>query len=60
MSAAPLLKAALARNLQAQGRADEAQRLRDALRREMRSIHLRRRLQHPLLAPEQALAWLSP
>lgn len=60
LSDAPLLKAALARNLHAQGRTDEAARLRDALRREMRAIQLRRRLQHPLLAPDRALAWLSP
>ncbi len=52
----PLQKAALVRSLQAMGRDRDAGLLQAALRREMAVIHLRQRLQHPLLAPELALA----
>jgi tetratricopeptide (TPR) repeat protein len=60
LSASPLCKRALIENLQALGRADEAQRLAAALRREMLAVDLRRRSQHPLLAPELAYAYLAP
>ena len=43
--------------LRAMGRDDDATELRDALKRELREIHLRRRLLHPLLAPELALSF---
>jgi tetratricopeptide (TPR) repeat protein len=56
----PLIKAALVRCLREMGRTDEADELRTALRRELREIHLRRRLMHPLLAPELALAYRVP
>lgn len=58
-SSSPLLTAALAHNLRAQGRDEEAARLLAALRRELTRIHLRRKLQHPLLGPELAYAWLA-
>lgn len=55
----PLVKAALVRSLRAMGRGAEADALRDAMRREMKELHLRRRLRHPLLGPELALAFLA-
>lgn len=57
LSQAPLIKAALVRSLRAMGRATEAEALKVALQRELRAIHLRQRLQHPLLGPELALAF---
>lgn len=57
-SSSPLVKAALVRNLRAAGHTAEAEALRDALRRELERVDLRRRSQHPLLSPEHALAWL--
>jgi hypothetical protein len=53
----PLIKASLVRCLRAMGRGGEADELATALKRELREIHLRRRLMHPLLAPELALAY---
>lgn len=58
-SSSPLLTAALAQNLRAQGRDEDAANLLAALRRELTRIHLRRKLQHPLLGPELAYAWLA-
>jgi tetratricopeptide (TPR) repeat protein len=58
LSDGALIKASLVRCLRARGRAAEADNLRDALRREMHVVNLRQRLQHPLLAPERALASL--
>lgn len=58
MSATPMTKALLARSLRGVGRTDEATQLRDALRREMRTFRLRSRLQHPLLGPELAFAFV--
>lgn len=58
-SSSPLVTAALAQNLRAQGRDEDADRLLAALRRELSRIHLRRKLQHPLLGPELAYAWLA-
>jgi len=56
-SDSPLLQAALVRSLRAMGRAPEADLLRAAMQREMRNLHLRSRLHHPLLGPEWALAY---
>ncbi len=58
-SSSPLLTAALAENLRAQGRNEDAVNLLAALRRELSRIHLRRKLQHPLLGPELAFAWIA-
>jgi tetratricopeptide (TPR) repeat protein len=58
-SSSPLLTAALAENLRAQGREEEASNLLAALRRDLKNIHLRRKIQHPLLGPELAFAWLA-
>lgn len=58
-SSSPLLAAALAQNLRAQGREEEASKLLAALRRDLKNIHLRRKIQHPLLGPELAFAWLA-
>ncbi|MBL9079043.1 MAG: hypothetical protein JNL08_16180 [Planctomycetes bacterium] len=57
LSDAPLTKALLARSLRAVGREPEAAALQTALRRELRRIHLRQPLQHPLLGPELAFAF---
>ncbi len=59
-SSSPLVTAALVRNLRAQGREEDAARLLATMRRELTKIHLRRKLQHPLLGPELAYAWLAP
>jgi hypothetical protein len=52
-----LLTAALVQNLRAQGREQDAVRLHEALRRELTRIHLRRKIQHPLLGIELAYAF---
>lgn len=57
LSSSPLTKALLAHGLRAGGRTDEADTLTATLRREMTTVHLRRRAQHPLLAPELAYAF---
>ncbi len=57
LSDSPLTKALLARSLRAIGRNDEADRLQQALRRELLAIHLRQPPQHPLLGPELAFAF---
>lgn len=57
LAGTPLTKALLAKSLAAAGRADDAARLRAALRAEMRTLHLRRPCRHPLLGPELAYAW---
>ena len=54
----PMTKALLARSLRNVGRSEEATQLRTALRHEMRTLRLRTRLQHPLLGPELAFAFL--
>jgi tetratricopeptide (TPR) repeat protein len=56
-SSSPLVKAALIANLREAGRTDEARILGDTLRQELLRIDLRRPLQHPVLAPESALAF---
>jgi hypothetical protein len=56
-SSSPLLTAALVQNLRAQGREQDAVRLHEALRRELTRIHLRRKIQHPLLGIELAYAF---
>lgn len=58
-SSSPLVTAALVQNLRAQGRDEDAARLLTTMRRELTKIHLRRKLQHPLLGPELAYAWLA-
>lgn len=58
LSDSPLIKAALVRSLRATGRIAEAVALRQAMRREMLAVHLRQPMQHPLLGPELALAFL--
>jgi hypothetical protein len=60
LSDSPLTKAALVRSLRAMGKVTEADALRTALRRELADVQLRRRLQHPLLGPELALAYMVP
>ena len=59
-SSSPLITAALVSNLRAQGRNEEAATLRRAMRRELTSLHMRRKLVHPLLGPELAFPWLAP
>lgn len=58
LSGTPLTKALLARSLARTGQRPEAENLRTALRREMRTIHLRRPCQHPLFGPELAYAFV--
>jgi len=58
LSDSPLTKSLLARSLRIMGRVEEARSLRDALRRELTTINLRRRPNHPLLGPEIAFAYL--
>ncbi|MFN3240365.1 MAG: hypothetical protein ACE37K_02505 [Planctomycetota bacterium] len=58
LSASPLTKALLARSLRAVGKAVEADRLHDTLKREMLTMHLRQPCQHPLFGPELAYAYL--
>lgn len=59
LSDSPMTKALLANGLAAIGRTDEAEALRTALRRELATIHLRRRPQSPLLGPELAFAFVG-
>ena len=58
-SSSPLLTAALVQNLRTQGREQDAVRLHEAMRRELTRIHLRRKIQHPLLGIELAYAYLA-
>lgn len=57
-SSSVLVKAAIQQNLRRVGSTAEADLLHQAICREMLAIDLRRQLQHPLLAPEFAFAWL--
>lgn len=59
-SSSPLVKAALVQNLRAQGRPEDAATLHRAMQREFSVLHLRRKLEHPLLGPEFAYAYLAP
>ncbi len=54
-----LTQASLARSFDAMGRADDAKRLRSNLGQRLMVIDLRRPLNHPLLSPARALAFLS-
>ena len=58
LSDSPMTKALLARSLRAVGKNQEADLLRDTLRREMLALHLRRPCEHPLFGPELAFAFL--
>lgn len=59
-SSSPLVKAALVQNLRAQGRPEDAAALHRAMQREFSVLHLRHKLEHPLLGPEFAYAYLAP
>lgn len=56
LSSSPLTKALLARSLRAVGKAREADLLQRTLAREMQTLNLRGRCQHPLFGPELAFA----
>ncbi|MEC8653557.1 MAG: hypothetical protein VXY92_13450 [Planctomycetota bacterium] len=58
LSSSPMTKALLAKSLRSVGKAEEADRLRDTLRREMLEFHLRARCLHPIFGPELAYAFL--
>ena len=58
LSSSPMTKALLARSLRAVGKAREGDRLSEALTREMLTLNLRGRCQHPLFGPELAYAYL--
>lgn len=55
----PLVRASLLRALRTAGRTDDAEALTEELRARMSRIDLRRPLEHPLLSPGRALAWLA-
>jgi len=57
LSSSPMTKALLAKSLCAVGNREEGEALHRALRRELRTIHLRRPCQHPLYGPELAYAF---
>ncbi len=56
LSSSPLTKALLARSLRAVGKVAEGELLRQTLDREMHTLALRGRCQHPLFGPELAFA----
>ena len=58
LSGSAMTKALLAKSLRAVGKELEARQLREALRRELVQIHLRRSCQHPLFGPELAYAFV--
>jgi len=58
LSDSPLTKALLAQSLRQIGETAAATQLRDTLRRELLTLNLRGRQQHPLLGPELAYAFL--
>ncbi len=58
LSDSPLTKALLAQSLRQIGETAAASTLRDTLRRELLTLDLRGRQQHPLLGPELAFAFL--
>lgn len=57
LSDSPMTKALLAKSLRAVGKLPDAERLHQTLRRELRTLHLRRTCQHPLFGPELAYAF---
>lgn len=58
LSSSAMTKALLARSLRAVGKAAEGERLSETLTREMLTLNLRGRCQHPLFGPELAYAYL--
>ena len=57
LSSSPLTKSMLAMSLRSVGKSAEADRLLHSLRREMLSVRLRSRCQHPIYGPELAYAF---